>query len=70
MKNTPALRTYIDNIDDETVDPIVAKQVENVLVTPINRNASILFKIATILIWIACFVMPFMLFVYLKLISK
>lgn len=70
VENTPALRTYIDNIDDETVDPIVANQVDNVLVTPINRNASVLFKIATILIWLACFVMPFMLFVYLKLISK
>ena len=70
VEYTPALRTYIDNVDDETVDPIVANQVDNVLVVPINRNASILFKLATILIWISCFILPFVLFVYLKLISK
>ncbi len=70
VENTPALRTYMDNIDDETVDPIIASQVNNALVTPINRNASFLFKVATVLIWIACFILPFLLFVYLKLLSK
>ena len=58
---TPALRKYIGQIDEETLNPIIADQVNNILVTPLKKNASILFKIFVLIIWISAFISPFIL---------
>lgn len=55
---TPALRTYMDQVNSETIDPIVADQVNNVLVSPLERNTTLFFRIMVILIWIASFALP------------
>ena len=56
---TPALKTYIDQVDDDSVDPVVASQVNNVLVNPFKRNASLFFKMSVILVWLLAFLSPF-----------
>jgi stage IV sporulation protein FB len=58
---TPALRKYIGQIDEETLNPIIADQVNNILVTPLKKNASILFKVFVLIIWISAFISPFIL---------
>ncbi len=55
---TPALRTYMEQVSTETIDPIVADQVTNVLVSPLSRNTSIFFRTTVVLIWISAFVFP------------
>ena len=59
IQYTPALRTYIDQIDDDSIDPVIATQVNNVLVNPFKRNASFLYKMFIVVIWIVAFVSPF-----------
>lgn len=59
IQYTPALRTYIDQIDDDSIDPVIATQVNNVLVNPFQRNASFLYKMFIVVIWIVAFVSPF-----------
>jgi stage IV sporulation protein FB len=58
LNYTPALRTYINQVSTETVDPIVADQVNNVLVSPLMRNTSLFFRTTVVLVWIAAFVLP------------
>ena len=58
---TPALRKYMGQIDDETLNPIIADQVNNILVTPLKKNASLLFKIIVLIIWLSAFISPFIL---------
>lgn len=55
---TPALRTYMEQVNSETIDPIVASQVNSVLESPLERNTSMLFRFAVVLIWISSFVLP------------
>lgn len=57
---TPALKTYIDQVSDDSVDPIVANQVNNVLVSPVEKNANFFFKATIVLVWIASFLAPFL----------
>lgn len=55
---TPALRTYMEQVGSEVIDPIVADQVNNVLVSPMERNTSFFFRVMVVLIWIASFAIP------------
>ena len=64
---TPALRKYMSQIDDETLNPIIADQVNNVLETPLKKNATILFKIIVLIIWFSAFISPFILINHLGL---
>lgn len=59
IQYTPALRTYIDQIDDDSLDPVIASQVNNVLVNPFKKNASFVYKTLIIVIWVLAFVSPF-----------
>jgi Zn-dependent protease len=40
LEHTPALRSYIDQVAPEEADPLLASQVNNVLLSPIKRDAS------------------------------
>ncbi|MFN6013924.1 MAG: site-2 protease family protein [Flavobacteriales bacterium] len=62
LEHTPALRSYIDQIAPEEADPLMASQVNNVLVSPINRDASVYFKFIVIAFWITSLLSPFVLF--------
>ncbi len=64
---TPALKTYLNQVgdDDKSIDSIIANQVNNVLVSPVDRNASFVFKFFILIIWISGFIAPFVLINYL-----
>lgn len=61
LQHTPGLRKFIDQVPDEEANPILASQVNNVLVTPIDRDTSLLFRIVIITAWIASFLSPWIL---------
>jgi len=64
--HTPALRSYIDNVSQEEADPLIASQVNNVLLSPVNNDASIFFKFCLILLWVTSLVLPLILFFLYK----
>ncbi len=67
LNHTPALRMFIDQASSEESDPILASQVNNLLVAPLNRDASVFFRIVVVLLWIAALVLPVWLFFNLDL---
>ena len=62
--NTPALRNYVDQIPSEKIDPIIADQVNNVLISPVDRDASFVFRLIAVFVWFSAIIAPFVL-VYL-----
>jgi len=58
IANTPQLQKYIDQVSDDQADPLLASQVNSVLVTPLNNDASPLFKFTLLLMWIISFLVP------------
>jgi Zn-dependent protease len=62
--NTPALRNYVDQIPSEKIDPIIADQVNSVLIAPVDRDASFVFRLIAVLVWFSAIIAPFVL-VYL-----
>lgn len=65
LENTPALRKFVDQVSPDESDPVLASQVNNVLVTPLENDASIGFKIFVILFWIFSFLSPYLVYVML-----
>lgn len=61
LEHTPALRSYIDQVAPEEADPLLASQVNSVLVSPIKRDASVFFKICMIALWVVSLLSPFVL---------
>ena len=62
LEHTPALRKYLDQVSMDEADPVIASQVNNVLVTPVKKDAPLVFKALMIIAWISCVVIPFYLF--------
>ncbi|MFA7272991.1 MAG: site-2 protease family protein [Crocinitomicaceae bacterium] len=58
LRNTPALQKYISLNETEDVNPIVASQVRNVLVTPVTRDASWFQQLFVVLIWLFSILAP------------
>lgn len=58
LDHTPSLRKFIDQVSSDESDPVLASQVNSVLITPVKRDASVLFKLLVILFWIASFAVP------------
>lgn len=58
LSNTPALRSYIDQVSEDVSDPLMASQVNNVLVSPIHKDTSIFFKIVIIALWFGSLSIP------------
>lgn len=65
LENTPALRKFVDQVSPDESDPVLASQVNNVLVTPLENDASLGFKMFVILFWIFSFISPFLVYVML-----
>lgn len=82
LLNTPALRTYVDTVSENDAEPLIASQVNSVLVSPVERDASFFFKLCIVLMWLASLAIPFVLLLlfndnirenyewYLKLLSN
>lgn len=67
LEHTPALRKFTDQVSSDESDPIIASQVNNVLITPIKKDTSLFFRILIILFWAAAIVAPIALFLTLDL---
>ncbi len=64
LDHTPALRKYIEKVGSDISNPILASQVNNVLETPIDRDATFLFKSLIVIIWVFSFFSPIILSLY------
>lgn len=51
MENTPGLKTFADNAPEEKVNEMLATQVDNILIAPSDKDASVFFKIGVLLVW-------------------
>ncbi|MFZ9027635.1 MAG: site-2 protease family protein [Crocinitomicaceae bacterium] len=58
LDHTPSLKKFIDQVSSDESDPVLASQVNSVLITPVKRDASKLFKLFVILFWLASFAVP------------
>ncbi len=58
IATSPSLKMYMDQLPEEETNPLFASQVNGVLVTPVMRDASILFKLIIFLVWLSAFVLP------------
>jgi Zn-dependent protease len=71
LAHTPALKSYIDQVNQDVSDPLIASQVNSVLVSPVKQDASILFRLFTILFWLSSITIPFiLLFLYYDVILE
>lgn len=61
LEHTPALRKFIDQVSSEESEPVLASQVNNVLVTPIERDTSLFFRIMVVGFWLLSFLSPWIL---------
>lgn len=59
LEHTPALKRFMDEVSSEEADPIIANQVNSVLITPMEQDASVLLKLVILILWIASFAVPF-----------
>jgi stage IV sporulation protein FB len=66
LSHTPALNTYVTEMEDENTDRILASQVNDILVAPLTRNASAFYKSMIVLVWIGSFIAPLFLAYFLK----
>lgn len=62
IEHTPPLRKFLDDVPSDESDPIMASQVNNVLNTPIERDASLGFKLMILLVWLCSFAVPVLLY--------
>lgn len=67
LQHTPALERFIDEVSSEEADPIIASQVNSVLITPMEQDASLLLKLIILLLWIASFTVPFLIIYWIDL---
>jgi Zn-dependent protease len=61
LQHTPALRSYIDQVAQEEAEPLLASQVNNVLVSPVEKDATLFFKMTMVTLWVSTFLLPFVL---------
>jgi membrane-associated protease RseP (regulator of RpoE activity) len=57
IERSPALKKYME-FSDEDLNPIIASQVSSVLIVPIKKDASLVFKITLLIIWFFSFIVP------------
>lgn len=62
LNHTPALRKFVEQATSEESDSVIANQVNNVLVAPLKRDASLLFRCAILLFWTLALITPIILF--------
>lgn len=63
LEKTPTLRKYVENVTSDEADPIVASQVNSVLLSPIKKDASVFFKIVVVLMWLASLSLPLVFYI-------
>jgi stage IV sporulation protein FB len=66
LDKSPALRSYIDMSTSEESEQFLASQVNNLLLNPIKKDASMLLKAIIILFWVASLAFPFVIYFFYK----
>lgn len=61
LQHTPTLRKFIEQVSTDESDPIIASQVNNVLTTPLKKDASLVFRIFVLILWLLSFCAPLIL---------
>jgi hypothetical protein len=64
LENSPSLNQIMHSLPSEETDHIMASQVNSILVSPIERDASFLFKCLILLLWIIALTIPFVLILF------
>jgi Zn-dependent protease len=64
ISTSKALRTFVEAVDPEESKPVVAEQVNGVLIAPVLTDAKVIFKLLILVTWVLCIISPFIL-VYL-----
>lgn len=59
LEQTPGLRKFIEQAEEEDFSGILASEVRNILVAPIETDLNIVGKLLTILVWMGSIVVPF-----------
>lgn len=59
---TPTLRQYLDTVPEEESEPLIASQVNSVLVSPVEQDASLFFRLVIFILWIASIALPFVVY--------
>ncbi len=67
LSHTPALKKLIDQVSSDESDPIIASQVNSMLVVPLKNDSSFLFRLILIGFWLLSFALPVVLFFMLDL---
>ncbi len=67
IQNSKAIRTIQEGTDDAEFEQIVAGQVNQILVEPLIKDASMIFKVFFIFLWITAILSPLILFLTLNL---
>lgn len=67
IKYTPGLEKFLGQLPIEEADQLIANQVNNVLDTPIQKDASFFFKMMTVIVWISAIASPLILAHFLGL---
>jgi Zn-dependent protease len=62
LNHTPALRKFVEQVTSEESDSVIANQVNNVLVAPLKKDASLLFRCFILLFWTLALITPIILF--------
>lgn len=62
LDHTPALKKFIDQVSSEESDPVIASQVNSMLEVPLKQDASILFRVLLVFLWLLSFATPVILF--------
>ncbi len=68
LEHTPQLKKYLDQISEDQSDPLIASQVNSVLVTPLKSDASPIFKTVLLVLWLGAFILPFLMYFTLDLV--
>lgn len=63
LENTPGLRRLVDQVDEEETKTVVASEVSNVLIPPMDKNIKLGLKILVVFAWLASIVVPIYLIV-------
>jgi stage IV sporulation protein FB len=58
LENSKTLNKYKQLDDSEQTEKLIAEQVKAILVTPLERDASLIFKLGVLLFWITSFIAP------------
>lgn len=62
IQNNPTLQKYLNQFDESDIESLIVSQVENVLVTPVEKNGTFLMKVFVILTWLLALLSPLILF--------